>query len=341
MSGRAFARRLAVLLTLAASGSALAQVRVRVEVPYGASVGMASYGGRTAGEATLVTGLHVDAEADVDPVRLTVRLDPSLTVSDPAGVLPANPLAEPSPSWEAGLTEAYALLREGPVDLSAGLERVPLETARLTVPYQVDRTASDGQRQGLWGARATLYLTPFRVRGAFLDRDGALGGALNLRADLTSAQLEASVVYLDGLALGAGASGTIGDTVLYGEAWLLGDPWRGRGAVGASGYLSGALWTLEAAFAPPLTAPYTAAYPQLAGQVNVPLPGDNNLELYAGVSLPESVLAPGGRSLAAQASATWVTGNPDVQLELGPVVQTGELGTHVLLTVRLTTYTAF
>ncbi|MEJ2357080.1 MAG: hypothetical protein P8Y13_03225 [Deinococcales bacterium] len=310
MRGRGLARGAAALLALAAAGTALAQVRVRVEIPYGASVGVASYGGASAGEATFVTGLHVDAEADLDPVRLTVRLDPSLTATDPASVLPPNPLAQSSPSWEAGLTEAYALLREGPVDLSAGLERLPLETARLTVPYQLDRTAKDGQRQGVWGARASLYLTPVRLRGAFLERDGSLGGALSLRADLTSAQLEANAVYLDGLALGAGASGTLGDTVLYGEAWLLSDPWRGRGAVGASGYLSDALWTLEAAFAPPLALPEAAAAPQLAGQVNVPLQGDNSLELYAGLSLPESVLTPGSRSLAAQASATWLTRDP-------------------------------
>ncbi len=334
--------RVALALTaLVASGAALAQVSVRVEVPYGATVGLASYGDASAGEASFVTGLHVDAEASLDPVHLTVRLDPSMRAADVPAMVPGAPSSSSSPSWEPGLTEAYALLREGPVDVSAGIERLPLETARLTVPYQLDRTATDGRRQGLLGARAAVYLTPMRVRVALFERSGSLGGALSVRADLTSAQLEAHAVYLDGLAFGVSASGTLADTVLYGEAWLLSEPWRGRAALGASGYLADALWTAEVAFAPPAGLPGGAAVPQLAGQLNVPLSSDSAIDLYAAAALMDSVLAPGTRSLAGQGAITWVTGDPDVQLELGPGIRADELGTHYALTVRLTTFTAF
>ncbi len=333
--------RALLALALAASGIALAQVRVRVEIPYGASVGVASARGLTGGEASLVTGLHVDAEATLDPVRLTVRLDPSMTVVNPAPSVPGVPTAFPYPTWEPGLSEAYALLRVGKLDVSAGIERLPLETARLTVPFQLDRLAADGQRRGLLGARASLFLDPVRVRGALLERGGTLGGAVSVRADLTSAQLEAHAVLLDGLALGASASGTVADTVLYGEAWLLTGPWRARAALGASGYLADALWTAEIAFAPPTGLPGAAAMPQLAAQVNVPWPAEGSLDLYAGAALPQSVLVPGERRLAGQASVTWVSGNPDVQLELGPAARFDELGAHYALTLRLTTYTAF
>lgn len=328
-------------LALAAAGTALAQVRVRVEIPYGASIGLASSGSASAGEASLMTGLHVDAEAALDPFRLTLRLDPSLTAPTPAPTMPGLPPAFPSPTWEPGLTEAYALLREGHLDVSAGIERLPLETARLTVPFQLDRTAADGKRRGLLGARASLYLDPFRLRGALFERGGSLGGALSVRADLTSAQLEAHAVVFDGLAFGASASGTVADTVLYGEAWLVTAPWRARAALGANGYLADALWTVEVAFAPPPGLPDAAAVPQLAGQLNVPWPADGSLDVYAGAAWMESVLAPGERRLGGQASVTWVTGNPDVQLELGPAVRFGELGAHYALTLRLTTYTAF
>ncbi len=335
------ALRWSTALALAAAGTALAQVRVRVEIPYGASVGLASSGGATAGQASLVTGLHVDAEAALEPFHLTVRLDPSMTVLDAATMTPAVPPTAPWPSWEPGLTEAYALLREGRLDVSAGIERLPLETARLTVPFQLDRNAADGQRRGLLGARASLYLDPMRLRGALFERGGSLGGALSVRADLTSAQLEAHAVILDGLAFGASASGTLADTVLYGEAWLLTEPWRARAALGANGYLGDALWTAEVAFAPPTGLPDAAAVPQLAAQVTVPWPAEGSLDVYAGAALMDSVLAPGERRVAGQASLTWVTGNPDVQLELGPAVRFGELGAHYVLTLRLTTYTAF
>lgn len=333
----------ALLLTavLAATAAATAQLRVRIEVPYGVAVGVASVAGATAPEATFATGLALDAELRLDEVTATLRMQPSLTAFDGTAAAQAALAGRASPDWEPGLREAYLLVREGPVDLAAGFQRMPLETARLSVPYQVDRTLADGGRQGLLGARASVFVGPLRLRGALLERSGSLGGAFSVRADLTSVQLEGHAVYLDGMALGVGASGTVGATVLYGEAWLLSDPWRGRGALGASGYLGDALWTAEAAFAPPPGAQGAPAIPQVLGQVSLPVGDAGSLELVAGAALIDSLLVPGTSRLAGLAALTWTTGDPDVRLELGPSLHTGELGTHYALTLRLTAFTGF
>lgn len=338
---RALARVVALAAVLAWAGQAGAQLRVRVEVPYGVSVGVAASHGATTSEAAFVTGVRLDVEAQLAPLTATLRLDPTLTALDGAAAALAAAAGTPSPRWEPGLREAFVLLREGPLDVSAGIERLPLETARLSVPFQVDGTAPDGQREGLLGARVSLYLDPWRARAAVLERAGSVGGAFSLRADLGRAQIEGHAVYLDRLAVGAGASGTVADVVLYGEGWLLTDPWRGRGALGASGYLGDALWTAEAAFAPPSGAAAAAAAPQLLGQLSVPAGDAASVQLFAGAALTDSLLTPGARILSGQAAVTWITGDPDVQLELGGNVTSGELGTHLGLTVRLTTYAAF
>lgn len=348
-------------------GPALAQAGPSVsgtfEVRYAAAVGWSS-GGASAlpatpasgtpfapqPDASLLLGAHADLSASWRPLRLTVRLDPTTSATGGAG----------EPVWEPGLTEAFLLLREGPIDASGGLERLPLETARLTVPFQIEPLAADGTRRGLWSARVSAYTGPVRVRAVgFLVPPGlpggaggpwgAVGGALSVRADLTAAQLEAHALYLGAPVFGASASGTAGETVVYGEAWLLVDPWRGRAALGASSYLgnalggalSDALWTLEAAYAPPAAAADLAALPQLAGQLDAPLANGDSLHAFAGVGLAESMLAPGTRRLQGSASLLWETGDPDATLQLGPSVSTGELGTRVLLQVKLTAATGF
>lgn len=348
------------------TGPALAQagpsVRGTFEVRYAAAVGWRSVGGPampgapTAGavapepDASLLLGAHADLDAGWRPLHLTVRLDPAMSAAGGGA----------EPAWEPGLTEAFALVREGPVDVSAGLERLPLETARLTVPFQIEPLAADGTRRGLWGARVAAYTGPLRLRAAgFLVPPGLpgdtaagwgdVGGALSVRADLTSAQLEAHVLYLRAPAFGASASGTVGETVLYGEAWLLAGPWSGRGALGASGYLgtalggalSDALWTLEAAYAPPPAAPALDALPQLAAQLDAPLINGDTLHAFADVGLADSRLVPGEPRLQGSVSLLWETGGSEATLQLGPSLSSGELGTRLLLQAKLTATTGF
>lgn len=322
---------LAALPAARAQGSGPA-VQGRVEALTAATVGWSSVAGAPQPYAVLLTGANVDLEASWRPVSLTVRAAPTMTAQGGAGVEPA---------FELGLEEAYALLREGPVDVSAGLQRLTLETARLTVPYQLDTLDAAGGRAGLWSARAALYAGPARLRATAFLRDGHAGGALGLRLDLTSAQVEAHALYDRSPAVGVGASGTVGDTVVYGEAWLLTGPWRGRGALGVSGYLADALWTLEAAYAPPPLSPAAEPLPQLAVQAVVPLDDGDTLEGYADVGLAASALHPGARSARATATLTWTTGDPEAQLELGPSLSVSELGTQAALTVRLSVATGF
>lgn len=327
------------------------------EVRYAASVGWSSQpgpapSGPIAGEpdASLLVAAHADLTARWTPVSVTLRLDPAMTAAGAAA----------PPDWEPGLTEAFALLREGPVDASVGLERLTLETARLTVPFQVDPVAADGTRRGVWGARVSAYTGPWRLRAAgFLvppelpgsagGARGRVGGAASARLDLTVAQIELDALYLDAPVLGAGASGTVGGTVVYGEAWLLADPWRGRGALGASGYLGDALggamrdtlWTLEAAFAPPPGAPGLPPMAQLAGRLDVPLANGDTLHATGDLGLSESTLAPGTRRLEGSAALLWEPSTAQTSFQLGPSLSSGELGTRLALQVRLTASTGF
>jgi len=327
------------------------------EVRYAAAVGWSSLpspaapgAAATEPAASLLLGAHGELTARWRPVSATLRLDPAMSVPAPAA----------APVWEPGLTEAFALLREGPIDASAGLERLPLETARLTVPFQVDPVAADGTRRGVWGARVSAFTGPLRLRAAGfvvppgLPGDsganaGGLGGALSARFDFTVAQLELHALYLAAPVFGVGASGTAGQTVVYGEAWLLAGPWRGRGAIGASGYLgdalggglADALWTLEAAYAPPPGGAGLAPMPQVAGQLDVPLANGDTLHATADLGLAPSALVPGTRRLQGTAALLWETGDPQTTLQLGPSLSSGELGTRIAVQAQLTATTGF
>ena len=342
----------AALLLVLVSGSASAQpgpsLSGTFEVRYAAAVGYgappALPGGASVREpyATMLAGAHVDLEASWRPLRATVRLDPAMLV--PAGAT--------LPTWEPGLSEAFVLLREGPIDASLGLERLPLETARLTVPLPLDPVAADGTRRGLWGARVSAYVGALRLRGAgFLlppSRGGSgklgasdVGAAFSARLDLTAAQLEAHALTLEAPAFGVSASGTVARTVVYGEAWLLTGPWRGRAALGASGYLGDALWTLEAAYAPPANAPGLDAAPQLAAQLDVPLTNGDSLHTVAGAGLVEDPAAPGTRRLQVSASTLWETGDATATLRLGPAFTIGVAGVRFALQAQLDAATGF
>lgn len=346
---RRVVRYLAMALALCGTWTATAQPSPALigsfEVRYAAAVGhspLSPLPGLVTVEpfATMVLGAHVDLQATWQPLRATLRLDPALLASSSTSV----------PTWEPGLTEAYVLLREGPIDASAGLERLPLETARLTVPFQLDPVAADGTRRGLWGARVSAYVGALRLRGVGFLRSPGMGGgsapddlgaALSARLDLTSAQVEAHAVYLGAPAFGVGASGTVGRTVVYGEAWLVAEPWRGRGALGASGYLGDALWTLEAAYAPPATAPGLDAAPRLAAQVDVPLATGDSLRAITDIALVESTAAARQRRLQASASAMWETGDGAATLRLGPALTVGSAGVRLVLQAQLDAATDF
>ena len=273
---------------------------------------------------------HLEADYALDPVDFRLVLDPTVRLN---GSDAENALLEP------GLTEAFALYRTGRVDISAGLERLPLETARLSAPFRVEPVNDTGQPLGLLGARASIFLDSWRVRPAFIFRtqDEQLGGVVSVRREFSSFDLEAHALYLDGFTVGLGGSGLVGDIVLYGEAWLLTDPLDGRGALGLSGYWGDLLWTGEVAYAAdPVDSDLDLddlnlneaanAYPQLLGQLSLPQGDAGSWELNASLGLIDSVVED-SNTLQALGSLLYTHTESDYQLTAGPTFNHGELAT--------------
>lgn len=230
--------------------------------------------------------------ADASPVVFNLVLDPSVRVSQIV-------------TTEPGLTEFYAATTYGDLDLSFGIERLPLETARLSVPYSVETVGVRGIRHGVPGVRGVLYSGDWRLRGAVLYQDAtnSVVPLVSVKRAFDSFELEAHVLYQDGIVAGLGGSGLVSDIVVYGEAWLLTDPLftgkpvaaslSGRGALGLSGNLELGTWTLEAAYLTPgetslkeddeLTpaqhAPKTDPHPAVSGQIVLTLGDEGEMNL--------------------------------------------------------------
>lgn len=211
-------------------------------------------------------GAHLEARYDLNPLRLQLVLDPGVRFSR-------------SPTAEAGLTELYALYREGELDVSLGLERLPLEVARLSVPYNLEPASLLGNRQGRWGARVGWNPQEARVRLAVLENAGRPLPILSLRREFGSLELEAHLLYPTRWVLGLGGSGTAVGLVVYGETWLLLEPLEARYALGLSGSLGDGVWTLEGGYASFL--PTLSPQHFLAGQWVLPQSEDRRWSLIA------------------------------------------------------------
>ena len=232
-------RFLPSLLALGLCGAAMAQleywgsVALSVDAMVNAALPTPQVAWTLTGNATL--------SYDSEPFLFTAVLDPSARFGQ-AGV-----------AFEPGLTEAYGLTSQGDFDLSVGAERLPLETARLSIPLGVEKTNVRGIRQGVPGARVSYYVDDWRLRGAVFHHDalGSVTPLVSARRSFGTFELEAHVLYPMEVVVGLGGSGLVADLVLYGEAWLLPDSLEGRGALGLSGNLNAGAWTLEAAYLPP------------------------------------------------------------------------------------------
>lgn len=187
-------------------------------------------------------GAQLEARYDLNPWRFQLVLNPGVSFSR-------------TPTTDAGLNELYLLYREGALDLSAGLEQLPLEVARLSLPYGLEPISPLGNRLGRWGARVSWNPKATRLRLALLEDTGRLLPVLSLRREFGDFELEAHALYPTRWVLGLGGSGTVAGLVVYGEGWLLLKPLEARYALGLSGSLGEGVWTLEGGFA--------AAQPQL------------------------------------------------------------------------------
>lgn len=287
-----------LLLALVLSGNALAQFSYRGEVGFSTDATLSEAFPAQVGWSL---GGRLAADYDLAPFTLRAVLEPSVRFSQ--GV-----------SFEPGVIEAYALTQalttqglttqgltaQGEVDISVGVERLPLETARLSVPYGVEPTGPGGLRRGVPGARLTYYQGGWRLRGAVLHHagTGSLAPLVSVRRGFGSFDLEAHALYADTLVAGVGGSGLVGDLVLYGEAWLLTGPLEVRGALGLTGNLDRGMWTLEAAYLSPGNASargqaerdlaaqqaLVGPRPVINGQLALPLgeQGDHSLTFTAG-----------------------------------------------------------
>lgn len=244
-------------------------------------------------EATLIQDLpeqvswnisgRLEASYRLDTVNLELVLNPKLRFSDEAEA-------------ELGLTELFAFYPTGDVDLSAGIQRLPLEYARLSVPFKIEPQTASGQRLGVPNLRATYYPGDWRLRGVLYYRDEGVRPLVSARRNFTGFELEAFALHTDRFTFGVSGSGLVGDIVLYGESWLLTDPLEARAALGANGFVGDGSWTLEASYAPhPMR---QSTYPQLSGQLSYPQDELTSWELFAAVSLVD-------REIAGQASLSY------------------------------------
>ncbi len=333
-----------ILFAFLATSLSFAQLSYRGELEVSTDLSLASTNQVLNEAVGLSLRGHLEADYSIEPLDFRLILDPTLRVTN-AGLDSA--LTEP------GLTEAFALYRLDTVDFSAGLERLPLETARLSVPFRVEPVNRLGQPLGLLGVRANVYLEDWRVRPALLYRtqDDQLGGVVSVRREFSSFDLEAHLVYLNGFAAGLGGSGLLGDIVVYGEAWLLSNPWDGRGALGASGFWDDLLWTVEAAYAadPLDTAIETELdfegaflnlanpYPQLLGQLSLPVGDAGNLDLNTSFGLVDS-FSEGSSALQASGSLFYTHSESDYQLTVGPTFNHTEFATVYGLRLGVTAF---
>jgi hypothetical protein len=245
-------------------------------------------------------GALLEARYDLGPLRLQLVLDPGVSFSR-------------SVTTDAGLTELYALYREGELDFSAGLERLPLEVARLTLPYSLEPVGPLGHRRGRWGLRLSWNPEATRLRLAVLEEAGQLVPVLSLRREFGGFELEAHALYRAKAVLGLGGSGTVAGVVVYGEGWLLFNPSEARYALGLSGSLGEGVWTLEGGYASlPLLLPLG---PFLAGQWAVPL-GEEALWNLSAYLLLDGPVRPA-------LSARYTQSRPDAELSLTLHLQLG------------------
>ena len=256
---------------------ALAQFRYKGEVEAVTTVTVRpSTTATTVTPAWLLRG-HVEADYALDALSFRLVLDPAVSIQ-------GNHASEAL--IQAGVTEAYARYTFATTDVSAGIERLPLETARLSVPFSIEPRGKALQPLGLPGVRASIYLRDWRLRPAFLyDYDANTAGILfSAKRTFDTFDLEAHALYMDGVTFGIGGSGLANDLVVYGEAWLLTQPLEARGSIGLNGYWGNNLWTTELAYAPAASLSDTA-YPQVLAQLSILHDATNSTQLNSSLGI--------------------------------------------------------
>lgn len=186
--------------------------------------------------------LHLEAGRESGPVTLRLVLDPAIWGDGT------------TTQFIPGVTEAYVRRQSAQAEVSAGVERLPLEVGRLTIPFSVEPVDALGLHAGVPGIRVALYPdNATRLRLAAFEQDGLVRSLVSLRRQFATFEVEGHAVMLGRrTAIGLGGSGLVRSLVLYGEVWVLSAPAEWRYAVGVSGSIPNGLWTLEGGYAAPL-----------------------------------------------------------------------------------------
>ena len=154
-------------------------------------------------------------------------------------------------SGSAGFTEGYIAYRTGAADLLAGRLLMPLETARLAAPYSLTPPDAAGRREGLFGARADVYVGSSRLQAGALQLGDRWTAAVSLRRAFAGWEATGHLVAQEqGPVAGLGFSSLVGQVVAYGEVWSVPGETALRFGAGARGFLGALLWTAEIARAP-------------------------------------------------------------------------------------------
>lgn len=324
-------RRILPALVLAVCSAALAQVDVRGDVAVSADARVTDAAPAAVG---WTLAAHLDATYDADGISLRIVLDPSVRMATTV-------------TWEPGLTEAFALSTIGATDVSAGIERLPLETARLNVPFGVEPVDAHGVRRGVPGLRVEHYRGDWRWRMAvFHDpRSDRATPLISARRTFEGFDLEAHALYPGEAVFGVGGTGVVGRLVVYGEAWLSSDPLEARAVLGATGTWSDGGWTVEAGYLPP-----GGGLVLVAGDPPTPLPsptsrptvtgrwawaldayGDRSVALTAGADFDADTEAVNGR---VNAVYTATQGDDVVTVNVGGAVGPGDRSIDMGMSVR-------
>ena len=251
---------------------------------------------------------HLEASYDFGSGSVNLMLDPSLRLNL-------------NPSADLGLGEAYLEASQDDFELRFGVERLPLEVARLSLPFGIETSNDNGSRRGLLGVRATWSPPLTRLRLALLEDHGRVLPVLSLRREFGALELEVHGLYqFDRLILGIGGSGTLESIVIYGEIWALlptgATPFEWRYALGATGNLEAGRWTLEFGYASPRLG--TPVRQLLTAAFTLPQGEDASWSFQAAVFFdPDAVRGQGGIGYSVNLNESLLTMSFGVQFGLG------------------------
>ena len=217
-------RALLVLLALALIGPALSQ-EVSLNGELGLDTGVTYT--RVAGRDSLAVPVIVRGRLELG-VTMAPGLNGRATLVPAFGVGPADEELLFSP----GLQEAFLQFESGEWQLSAGLERLQPAEMRLLPPLSPEPLLETGEPRGLPGVTITRYAGAWRVQGKalalFLDDwfESSAGGSVSLRYDSLDYTVEGHLLWAERLATGSTFSASLDPLVVFGELWLLSDPWE-------------------------------------------------------------------------------------------------------------------